>query len=105
MNKSQLVEKLAEEALLSARQAEQVVNIFFDSITEGLLNEGRAELRGFGSFKVKEYEGYVGRNPKSGEPIKVPPKKLPFFKVGRELKAMVDFDDPKAKAKAKGRGA
>jgi integration host factor subunit beta len=92
MNKSQLVEKLAEEALLSSKQAEQVVNIFFDSITEGLIREGRAELRGLGSFKIKEYACYVGRNPKSGEPIEVPPKKLPFFKVGRELKAMVDLD-------------
>ncbi len=92
MNKSQLVEKLAEEVALSSKQAEQVVNIFFDSITEGLKNEGRAELRGLGSFKVKEYEGYTGRNPKSGEPIAVPPKKLPFFKVGRELKAMVDYE-------------
>ena len=92
MNKSQLVEKLAEEALLSSKQAEQVVNVFFDSITEGLIREGRAELRGLGSFKVKEYAGYVGRNPKSGEPIQVPPKKLPFFKVGRELKAMVDLE-------------
>ena len=93
MNKSQLVEKLAEEAVLSSKQAEQVVNIFFDSITEGLIREGRAELRGLGSFKVKEYEGYVGRNPKSGAPINVPPKKLPFFKIGRELKAMVGFDE------------
>ena len=92
MTKSQLVEKLAEEALLSSKQAEQVVIIFFDSITSGLINEGRAEVRGLGSYKVKEYEGYVGRNPKSGEPIEVPPKKMPVFKVGRELKAMVDFE-------------
>ena len=90
MNKSQLIEKLAEEIPLSIKQAEQVVNIFFESISEGLVLEGRAELRGLGSFKVKEYKGYTGRNPKSGEPIEVPPKKLPFFKVGRELKAMVD---------------
>ncbi|MDR1044319.1 MAG: integration host factor subunit beta [Candidatus Adiutrix sp.] len=93
MNKSQLVEKLAEEALLPSKQAEQVVDIFFDSIANGLVREGRSELRGLGSFKVKEYAGYVGRNPKSGEPINVPPKKLPFFKVSRELKAMVDFEE------------
>ncbi len=93
MNRSQLIEKLAEEALLSSKQAEQVVSIFFDTITNGLMKEGRAELRGLGSFKLKEYEGYMGRNPKSGEPIDVPPKKLPFFKVGRELKAMVDYQE------------
>ncbi|MGL4209049.1 MAG: HU family DNA-binding protein [Candidatus Adiutrix sp.] len=93
MNKSQMVNLLAEEALLSVKQAEQVVNIFFDTIIDGLVTEGRAELRGLGSFKVKQYGGYVGRNPKSGTPINVPPKKLPFFKVGRELKAMVDVKD------------
>jgi integration host factor subunit beta len=92
MNKSHLVEALAEEMLLPPKLAEQVVNIFFDSIAEGLVLEGRAELRGLGSFKVKEYGGYVGRNPKTGESIQVPPKRMPFFKVGRELKAMVDYD-------------
>lgn len=92
MNKSHLVEALAEEMLLPPKFAEQVVNIFFNSIAEGLVLEGRAELRGLGSFKVKEYGGYVGRNPKTGESIRVPPKRMPFFKVGRELKAMVDYD-------------
>ena len=92
MNKSQLVESLAEEALLPHKQAEEVVNIFFEAISEGLIREGRAELRGLGSFKIKEYPGYMGRNPKSGEPINVAPKKMPFFKVGRELKAMVDYE-------------
>jgi len=92
MNKSQLIDVLAEELLFPQKQAEEVVNIFFDTISEGLVKEGRAELRGLGSFQVKEYKGYVGRNPKSGKPIEVRPKKLPFFKVGRELKAMVDYE-------------
>jgi integration host factor subunit beta len=93
MNKSQLIDRLADEALLTVKQAEQVVNIFFDSITEGLVAEGRAELRGLGSFQVKEYPGYEGRNPKDGSRIVVKPKKLPIFKPGRELKDMVDLRD------------
>jgi len=92
MNKSQLVEALAEEMLFPQKLATEVVNIFFDTISEGLIRESRAELRGMGSFKVKEYPSYTGRNPKSGAAINVPPKKLPFFKVGRELKAVVDYE-------------
>lgn len=95
MNKSNLVEKLAAEALIPQTQAEQVVSIFFDSIADGLLENDRAELRGFGSFKIKDYGGYTGRNPKTGAVIQVPPKKLPFFKVGRDLKARVDYHAPK----------
>lgn len=91
MNKSQLVEILANREGLTLKKAESVVTTFFDAISEGLADGGRAEIRGFGSFKVKEYEGYTGRNPKTGEVISVQPKKLPFFKVGKELKEMVDF--------------
>jgi integration host factor subunit beta len=91
MNKSQLVDQLAEETGLFARQADQVVDIVFDAIAEGLVCEDRVELRGLGSFKIKEYSGYLGRNPKTGEAVEVPPKKLPVFKVGRGLKALVDI--------------
>jgi integration host factor subunit beta len=71
-------------------KAEQVVNLFWDAISQGLINGERAEIRGFGSFKIKEYEGYTGRNPMTGEQIEVAPKKLPTFKVGKELKERVD---------------
>ena len=90
MNKSQLIELLAKKEGLTLKKAELVVNAFFDAVTEGLAMDNRAEIRGFGSFKVKTYEGYTGRNPKTGEVIQVKPKKLPFFKVGKELKERVD---------------
>ncbi|MEW6266694.1 MAG: HU family DNA-binding protein [Thermodesulfobacteriota bacterium] len=90
MNKSELIEVLAQQESLTLKKAETVVNIFFDSISGGLVTNHRAEIRGFGSFKVKTYDGYTGRNPKTGEIIQVKPKKLPFFKVGKELKEKVD---------------
>ncbi|MBW1708923.1 MAG: integration host factor subunit beta [Deltaproteobacteria bacterium] len=92
MNKSQLIEELAMREGLSLKDAEAVLNVFFESITDGLVKGDRAEIRGFGSFKTKSYDGYQGRNPKSGQPIQVQPKKLPFFKVGKELRALVDND-------------
>ncbi len=93
MNKSQLIEVLAKQEGLTLKKAELVVNIFFDGVSDGLASGERAEIRGFGSFKVKEYEGYTGRNPKTGEVIEVSPKRLPFFKVGKELKERVDEFD------------
>ncbi|MDK2920757.1 MAG: integration host factor subunit beta [Desulfonauticus sp.] len=86
MNKSDLIQKLAEEKDLSPEEASDIVNIFFNSMKEALKEGRRVEIRGFGSFKIKEYEGYVGRNPKTGEKVEVKPKKLPFFKVGKDLK-------------------
>ncbi len=90
MNKSQLIEKLAQEEGLTIQVAESVVNQFFVGVESALVEGDRAEIRGFGSFKVKVYDGYVGRNPKTGEPIEVPAKKLPFFKPGKNLKERVD---------------
>jgi integration host factor subunit beta len=90
MNKSQLIEALAKEEGLPLKKAEEVVNTVFDDMEAALIRGERVEIRGFGSFKVKQYEGYKGRNPKTGEMIKVEPKKLPFFKVGKELKERVD---------------
>jgi integration host factor subunit beta len=90
MNKSELIEVLSQEAQLTKKKAEEVINIVFDSMSLALGRGERIELRGFGSFVVKSYDPYVGRNPKTGEKIKVPPKKLPFFKVGKELKERVD---------------
>jgi integration host factor subunit beta len=90
MNKSVLVEKVCEQGKLTKKQAEDVVNLIFDSMVEAMKTGDRIEIRGFGSFVVKDYESYTGRNPRTGESIKVKPKKLPFFKVGKELRERVD---------------
>ena len=90
MNKSQLIEALAKTENLTIKKAEMVVNTLFDNMTEALVENERIEIRGFGSFKVKCYDGYQGRNPKTGAVIEVCEKKLPFFKVGKELKERVD---------------
>ncbi|MDR1084778.1 MAG: integration host factor subunit beta [Deltaproteobacteria bacterium] len=90
MNKSQLTQELADTTRLNLKIAEKVVNIFFDSIVDALLEGDRVELRGFSSFRIKHYPPYQGRNPKSGGAIAVKAKKMPFFKVGKELRNMVD---------------
>ena len=90
MVKSELIESLAERADITLAKAEEVVDLFFNSITDTLSRGGRVEIRGFGAFTVREYKSYTGRNPKSGEKIVVPPKKLPFWKTGQELKQRVD---------------
>jgi integration host factor subunit beta len=90
MNKSQLIQALAKRENLTVRTAEDIVNTFFKEIERSLLRGDRVEIRGLGSFKVKKYDSHEGRNPKTGKIIKVRSKKLPFFKVGRELKERVD---------------
>jgi integration host factor subunit beta len=91
MNKSDLINVVRERAGLSRKEAEQAVLTFFNEISSSLEKDDRVEIRGFGSFTVKRYRSYTGRNPKSGDPISVPEKKLPFFKVGKELKGKVDY--------------
>ena len=86
MNKSELVEQLAIKKDIPNKRAEEVVNMIFSSMTDAMVGGDRIEIRGLGSFMIKEYGTYTGRNPKTGEAIKVSPKKLPFFKVGKELK-------------------
>jgi len=93
MNRSDLINALKEEANLSRKDSERIVDTFFQTITETLASGERVEIRGFGSFTVKKYKPYTGRNPKTGVQIRVPAKKLPFFKVGKELKEMVDQVD------------
>jgi len=90
MNKLELIDILAEESGLSKPEARKVFSIFFDSMADALAKGDRVELRGFCSFYLKKYKGYSGRNPKTGEEAKVKPKKLPFFKPGKELKDRVD---------------
>ena len=91
MNKATLVDVFKKEANITKAEAETVVNIFFDEISRALEKGDRAEIRGFCSFFVKNYTGYVGRNPKTGESVGVNSKKLPFFKCGKELKKRVDY--------------
>ncbi len=90
MNKSDLIVSVAKEAELPLRKAEEIVNLVFDTMSKALVDGDRIEIRGFGSFMVKEYKGYTGRNPKTGQQISVTDKKLPFFKTGKELKEKVD---------------
>jgi integration host factor subunit beta len=90
MNKSELIKTLAEEINISFDDAALAVNTFVDSMKKALLAGDRIEIRGFGSFKVKEYGEYAGRNPKTGEKIAVIPKKLTFFRAGKELKEFIN---------------
>lgn len=90
MVKSELVENLAERGDITLAKAEEIVDIFFDAVTETLCNGHRVEIRGFGAFTVREYKPYEGRNPKTGEKITVSAKRLPFWKTGMELKQRVD---------------
>jgi integration host factor subunit beta len=90
MNKLELIDNLRFEAKISKSEAAAVVGVFFDRIANALAGGDRVEIRGLCSFFVKEYDSYKGRNPKTGERVKVAPKKLPFFKCGKELKERVD---------------
>lgn len=90
MNKSELIKKLAEDANMPIEDASMVVNTFVDCMKDSLLAGERVEIRGFGSFKIKEYAGYAGRNPKTGESVLVEPKRLPFFRAGKELKEFLN---------------
>jgi integration host factor subunit beta len=90
MNKSDLIRVLAKETNLPLRKSEEIVNLVFDTMSNALINDDRIEIRGFGSFMVKDYSGYTGRNPKTGDKIEVEDKKLPFFKTGKELRDRVD---------------
>lgn len=89
MNKSELIDELSREAGINYTVAEFVVNEIFTAMADALAIGEGVEIRGLGSFVVREYKSYTGRNPKSGEKIPVGPKKLPFFKVGKELRERV----------------
>ena len=90
MTKTQLIEKVATKCECSHTQAEIVVNTIIKSTQTALERGDRVELRGFGTFEVREYDSYVGRNPKTGASVKVAPKRAPFFKAGKELKARLN---------------
>lgn len=90
VTKSELIERISEKLKLPNGKAEQIVNCVFDSMVKALQDGEGIEIRGFGSFTVREYKAYEGRNPRTGETVHVAPKKLPFFKVGKDLRERVN---------------
>jgi integration host factor subunit beta len=90
MNKSELIEALSKDLSVASVIGASIINTILDSMTEALIKGDNIEIRGFGSFTVKKYKSFVGRNPKTGEKTKVPSKRLPFFKVGKELKKAIN---------------
>jgi integration host factor subunit beta len=90
MTKADLVERVADRIKLTKKQTELIVNTLFTSITDALTHGDKVELRGFGSFRVRQRHSRDGRNPKTGQSVHIPPKKVPFFKAGKELREMVD---------------
>lgn len=90
MTKSELIDAVARRSKITKSRAEQVVNCIFDTMTASLERGDGIEIRGFGSFTVRQYKPYNGRNPRTGQTVPVPAKRLPFFKVGKELKELVN---------------
>jgi integration host factor subunit beta len=89
MNKMDIINKLSEDIKLNQKIAKIAVDTIVDTIKKAIAEGERVEIRGFGSFTLRQYKAYKGRNPKSGEIVQVEPKKLPYFKVGKELKDMI----------------
>ena len=90
MKKSDLISMLANKNNLTQAQAIQIINLIFDGFKDALVKGDRIEIRRFGSFTLREYKTYTGRNPKTGNDVEVKPKRLPYFKVGRELKKRIN---------------
>lgn len=90
MTKSELIERVSERIDIPKNRAEAIVNAVFDSMKQALLTDDRIELRGFGSFSIREYDARKGRNPRTGAEVKVSAKKSVHFKVGKELRDRVD---------------
>ena len=91
MNKLELISSLKNEANISKAEAAKVVQIFFSNMAGALAEGDRVEIRGLCSFYVKDYKSYTGRNPKTGQKVQIKPKRLPFFKSGKELRERVDY--------------
>jgi len=91
MNKLELIDTLRNECRISKKEAATIIDLFFGKISEALAEGDRVEIRGLCSFYVKKYKAYAGRNPRTGEKVKIKPKKLPFFKCGKELKERADY--------------
>src|SRR5215213_27292 len=100
MTKAELVEDVARAAELTKKDAERLVEIVFESIIETLNQGEKIELRGFGSFRVRERGARRGRNPKNGDPVSIPAKRVPYFKPGKELKELINDDNSSSPAPA-----
>ncbi len=98
MNKLELISALKNEAKITKSEATKIVELFFGNMADALRNGKRVEIRGFCSFFIKYYKSYTGRNPKTGEKVEITPKKLPFFKCGKELRERVDVPNAKQPA-------
>lgn len=95
MKKTDLVIAFAKAAHITEKQSEQIISITFESMIKSLYDDDRIEIRGFGSFMNRNYKAYEGRNPKTGKIVKVPPKKVPFYKVGKDLQKTVNDNKDK----------
>jgi len=91
LNKLELIREVKDKCHLTKEEASKVVEIFFNEMAKAFIKDERVELRGLCSFYIKDYNPYTGRNPKTGEKVQIPAKKLPFFKCGKELKERVDY--------------
>ena len=91
MNKRELISKLKKRSNITRAEATRTVKTFFDSVSEAFIEGERVEIRGFCSFYSKEYKSYIGRNPKTGQKLTILPKRLPFFKCGKDLRERVDY--------------
>ena len=101
MNKLDIIHLMSKDIDLPVRKTDEIVDKFFETMSDALLSGNRIEIRGFGSFEVRKYDGYSGRNPKTGEEKAVLPKKLPFFKVGKDFKEKVNLNQGVEKLRKK----
>jgi integration host factor subunit beta len=92
MTKAELVDEVARNTQLTKKHAEMIVNTVFESIVDSLKDGEKIELRGFGSFRIRRRNSRIGRNPKTGARVKVPPKRIPYFKPGKQLKELLNQD-------------
>ncbi len=104
MTKAELVEDVARAAELTKKDAERLVEIVFESIIDTLNQGEKIELRGFGSFRVRERGARRGRNPKTGDPVDIPAKRVPYFKPGKELKELINEESGATPRQATGDG-
>jgi integration host factor subunit beta len=100
LTKADLIEEVLRITELPRKESETIVETIFDSIIESIQKGEKIEIRGFGSFRTRQRRGRVGRNPKTGEKVEVPPKKIPFFKPSKELKDYVNSAEAEASAEA-----
>lgn len=105
MTKAELVDEVSRAVKVTKRQAEAIVNVVFDSIVDSLRLGEKIEIRGFGSFRIRSRKSRTGRNPKTGERVEVPAKKIPYFKPGKELKELINLSGPSSDDDSEDSGA